>query len=57
MYGFVNKILGVVLCFAMMVIMICSVMLSDQIQARRSIVAEVTNFLDEVTDSGNLIEW
>ena len=56
MYGFVNKILGVVLCFAMMVIMICSVMLSDQIQARRSIVAEVTNFLDEVTDSGNLTE-
>lgn len=56
MYGFINKILGIVLCFAMMVIMVCSVMLSDQIQARRSVVAEVTNFLDEVTDSGNLTE-
>jgi hypothetical protein len=29
-------------------------MLSDQIQARRSIIAEVTNFVDEVTDASTL---
>lgn len=38
----------------MILLMISSVMLSDQVQARRSIVAEVTNFIDEVTDTGVL---
>ena len=54
MYGFINKLLGVVMCFIMIVIMLANVMVSDQIQARRSIVAEVTNFVDEVTDTGSL---
>lgn len=54
MYGFINKILGVILCLILIVIMISNVMISDQVIARRSIVAEVTNFLDEVTDTGVL---
>lgn len=56
MYGFINKILGVVLCFIMIVLMLANVMVSDQLQARRSIVAEVTNFVDEVTDTAVLDE-
>lgn len=56
MYGFINKILGVVLCFLLTILMLSSVMVSDQVQARRSIVAEVTNFIDEVTDTGVLDE-
>ena len=56
MYGFINKLLGVVMCFIMIIIMLSNVMVSDQVQARRSIVAEVTNFVDEVTDTGSLNE-
>jgi len=56
LYGFINKILGVILCFILIVLMLCNVMVSDQVQARRSIVAEVTNFVDEVTDTGVLTE-
>lgn len=56
MYGFINKILGVVLCFILIVLMLSTVMVSEQVQARRSIVAEVTNFVDEVTDTGVLDE-
>ena len=56
MYGFINKILGVVLCFILIIIMLVNVMVSDQLQARRSIVAEVTNFVDEVTDTAVLDE-
>lgn len=56
MYGFINKILGVIMCFIMILIMLSTVMVSDQVQARRSIVAEVTNFVDEVTDTGVLDE-
>lgn len=54
MYGIINKILGVLLCFLMILAMIANVIVSDQVQARRSIVAEVTNFVDEVTDTGVL---
>lgn len=56
MYGFINKILGVVLCFILIVLMLSAAMMSEQVQARRSIVAEVTNFVDEVTDTGVLDE-
>lgn len=56
MYGFINKMLGVILCFFMIVLMLSNVMVSDQVQARRSIVAEVTNFVDEVTDTAVLDE-
>ena len=54
MYGFINKILGVLLCFAMIIIMLSTVMVTDYLQATRSVVAEVTNFVDEVTDTGVL---
>ena len=54
MYGFVNKILGVILCLALIIIMLSTVMVTDYLQATRSIVAEVTNFVDEVTDTGVL---
>lgn len=54
MYGFINKILGVILCLAMIIIMLSTVMVTNYLQATRSIVAEVTNFVDEVTDTGIL---
>ena len=56
MYGFINKILGVIMCFIIIVLMLSAVMVSEQLQARRSIAAEVTNFVDEVTDTGVLNE-
>ena len=56
MYGIVNKILGVVLVLYMIVLMLCNVMVTEALQARRSIVAEVTNFIDEITDAGTLNE-
>ena len=56
MFGFINKILGVVLSFIMIIIMLATVMVSEQLTARRSIIAEVTNFIDEVTDTGILNE-
>lgn len=56
MNGFISKILGVIMCFIMIVLMLANVMVSMQLQARRSIVAEVTNFVDEVTDTGTLDE-
>lgn len=56
MYGIVNKILGVILCLALAVLMLANVMVADQLQARRSIVGEVTNFVDEITDTGYLDE-
>lgn len=56
MNGFISKILGVVMCFVMIVMMLANVMVSDQVQARRSIVADVTNFIDEITDTGVLDE-
>lgn len=51
MYGFVNKILGLVIAFILILLMMANVMVAHHLQARRSIVAEVTNFVDEVTDS------
>lgn len=56
MYGVVNKLLGVVLVLILIVLMLCNIMVASQLQARRSIVAEVTNFVDEVTDTGTLTE-
>lgn len=56
MSNVINKILGVVLVLVLLVLMLCNVMVADQLQARRSITAEVTNFIDEITDSGTLDE-
>ncbi len=56
MTNVVNKLLGVVIVLVLIVLMLCNVMVADQLQARRSIVAEVTNFVDEVSDSGVLNE-
>lgn len=56
MYGVINKLLGVILAFVLIILMLSNVMVADQLQARRSIVAEVTNFVDEVTDTGTLTE-
>lgn len=56
MYGIINKIIGLVIAFIIVILMFASVMVADQLQARRSIVAEVTNFLDEMTDSAILDE-
>ena len=56
MSGVVTKILGVVMVLVLLVLMLCNVMVADQLQARRSIVAEVTNFIDEITDTGQLDE-
>ncbi len=56
MTNVVSKVLGVVIVLALMLLMLCNVMVADQLQARRSIVAEVTNFVDEVSDSGTLDE-
>lgn len=56
MSGVVNKILGILLVLALLLLMLSNVMVADQLQARRSIVAEVTNFVDEVSDSGTLTE-
>lgn len=56
MYGIVNKILGILLAFVLLLIMLANVMVADQLQARRSIVSEVTVFIDEVTDTGTLTE-
>lgn len=44
------------MCFIIIVLMLSAVMVSEQLQARRSIAAEVTNFVDEVTDTGVLNE-
>ena len=54
MYGFINKILGVIMCFIIIVLMLSAVMVSEQLQARRSIAAEVRNFVGEVTGTGVL---
>lgn len=54
MSSVVSKFLGVVLVVVLLVLMLCNVMVADQLQARRSIVAEVTNFVDEITDTGSL---
>lgn len=51
MYGIMNKILGIIVAFVLVIFMLANVMVADQLQARRSIVAEVTNFIDEITDS------
>lgn len=56
MSNVINKILGVVLVLVLLVLMLCNVMVADQLQARRSVVAEVTNFIDEITDTGTLDE-
>lgn len=56
MYGVVNKIIGIVIAFVLLLIMLANVMVADQLQARRSITSEVTNFIDEVTDTGTLTE-
>lgn len=56
MNGLINKIIGVILVLVLMVLMLSNVMVAQQLEARRSIIAEVTNFVDEVTDTGNLNE-
>ena len=56
MNGIVNKIIGVVLCMGLVLLMLCNVMVATELHARRSIVAEATNFLDKVTDTGYLDE-
>ena len=56
MYGFINKLLGLLIVLALVVLMLANVMVSTMLQARRSIVAEVTNFIDEITDSATLSE-
>ena len=56
MYGIVNKILGVLMVLILMILMLCNIMVAHQLQARRSVVAEVTNFVDELTDTGTLTE-
>lgn len=56
MYGIVNKLLGIVIALVLIVLMLANVMVGNQLQSRRSIVAEVTNFVDEVTDTGTLTE-
>ena len=54
MYGFINKIVGLFLCFMMIVLMLSTVVVTNYLQATRSVIAEVTNFVDEVTDTGVL---
>ena len=54
MYGFINKIIGLFLCVVMIVLMLSTVIVTDYLQATRSVIAEVTNFVDEVTDTGML---
>lgn len=56
MYGIVNKILGIIVALVLLVLMLANVMVADQLQARRSILAEATTFLDEVTDTGSLTD-
>lgn len=56
MQGITGKILGVFLCFVMMILMLASAATSERLQAQRSIIAEVTNFVDEVTDTGSLTD-
>lgn len=52
MTGVISKILGVILVFFMALSMVANAVVSEQLQARRSIVSEVTNFIDETTDTG-----
>lgn len=52
MTNIVSKMMAVLLVFILVVEMLCFVMVSEQITATRSIVADVTNFIDEVTDTG-----
>lgn len=54
MSNLVGKVLGVIIIFVLIMEMMCFVMISEQITSTRSIVADVTNFIDEVTDTGVL---
>lgn len=54
MNGAVSKFIGIVLIFFMALAMFGHAILSEQVLMRRSIVAEVTNLIDEVTDTGVL---
>lgn len=56
MNGLVSKLLGVVLVLLLAIILIAQVMVAESIQARRSVVAEVTNFIDEITDTGSVTQ-